>query len=260
MNDSTESHRTQATPARWLLLIHHLPPTPHYLRVKVRRRLARIGAVALKNSVYALPATEAAAEDCEWLCREIEAAGGTALLCESRLLRGVTDRELAIRLGKVRPARRRAATPRSPAKILPGTIWVTRVDVHADRIASAWLIRRFIDPKARFRFVPARGYVPRRGELRFDMYDAEFTHEGDRCTFEVLVARFCPADRVLTRLAEVIHDIDCKDAKFKRRETAGVRRRLEHLIATTTTDRARLRQGIVLFDALYAAPRAGAAR
>ena len=256
MNDSTESPRTQATPSRWLLLIHHLPPTPHYLRVKVRRRLARIGAVAIKNSVYALPATEEAAEDFEWLCREIETAGGTALLCESRLLHGVTDRELAIRLGMVKPPRRTSATPRSPAKIVPGTTWVTRADVHGDRIASAWLIRRFIDPKARFRFVPARGYVPRRGELRFDMYDAEFTHAGDRCTFEVLVARFCPADAVLTRLAQVIHDIDCKDNKFKRRETGGVRRQLQNLIAMTTTDRARLRQGTALFDALYAGTRA----
>jgi hypothetical protein len=171
----------------------------------------------------------------------------------------VTDRELAIRLGKARPIRRRAAALRSPAKIVPGTTWVTRMDVHVDRIASAWLIRRFIDPKARFRFVPARGHLPRRGELRFDMYDAEFTHEGDRCTFEVLVARFCPADTVLTRLAQVIHDIDCKDAKFKRRETAVVRRRLERLLATTTSDRARLQQGNMLFDALYTGGRPGRA-
>jgi hypothetical protein len=259
VNDSTESSSAQDTPARWLLLIHHLPPTPHYLRVKVRRRLARIGAVALKNSVYALPATDEAAEDFEWLCGEIEAAGGTALLCESRLLHGVTDRELQTRLRRLAPARRTSVAPRSPVKVVPGTTWVTRADVHVDRIASAWLIRRFIDPMARFRFVPARGYPPRRGELRFDMYDAEFTHEGDRCTFEVLVARFCPGDTVLPRLAQVIHDIDCKDAKFKRRETAGVRRQLQNLIATTTTDRARLRQGAALFDALYAVTRPGRA-
>ena len=70
-----------------------------------------------------------------------------------------------------------------------GRTWVTRKGVHVDRIASAWLIRRFIDPQARFRFVPAKGYVPETGELRFDMFEAEFTHEGDRCTFEVLLDR-----------------------------------------------------------------------
>ena len=70
-----------------------------------------------------------------------------------------------------------------------GRTWVTRQGVHVDRIASAWLIRRFIDPEARFKFVPAKGYVPEPGELRFDMFEAEFTHEGDRCTFEVLLER-----------------------------------------------------------------------
>ena len=64
---------------------------------------------------------------------------------------------------------------------------MTRQGVHVDRIASAWLIRRFIDPEARFKFVPAKGYAPQPGELRFDMFEAEFTHEGDRCTFEVLL-------------------------------------------------------------------------
>ncbi|MEO8635971.1 MAG: chromate resistance protein ChrB domain-containing protein [Gemmatimonadales bacterium] len=82
-----------------------------------------------------------------------------------------------------------------------------------------------------------------------------FTYEGDRCTFEVLVARFCPGDRVLGRLAKGIHDIDCKDAKFKRRETARVRRRLDTLINSTSSDRVRLRKGAAIFDSLYAEPR-----
>ena len=70
---------------------------------------------------------------------------------------------------------------------LHGRTWVTREGVHVDRIASAWLIRRFIDPEASFKFVPSKGYPPQPGEVRFDMYEAEFTHEGDRCTFEVLL-------------------------------------------------------------------------
>src|SRR5262249_10462803 len=66
-------------------------------------------------------------------------------------------------------------------------VWVTRKGIHIDRMASAWLIRRFIDPEAKFKFVPARGYQPEKGEIRFDMFEADFTHQGDRCTFEVLL-------------------------------------------------------------------------
>ncbi|NWM25049.1 chromate resistance protein, partial [Escherichia coli] len=67
----------------------------------------------------------------------------------------------------------------TPAE-LKRRVWVTRRHVHVDRIASAWLIRRFIDPEASFKFVEGKGYVPEPDELRFDMADAEFTHEGDR--------------------------------------------------------------------------------
>src|SRR3546814_5136461 len=74
----------------------------------------------------------------------------------------------------------------TPAE-LKRRVWVTRRHVHVDRIASAWLIRRFIDPEASFKFVEGKGYVPEPDELRFDMADAEFTHEGDRCSFETLV-------------------------------------------------------------------------
>ncbi|MDC0685371.1 chromate resistance protein [Sorangium sp. wiwo2] len=68
-----------------------------------------------------------------------------------------------------------------------GRTWVTRKNIHVDRIASAWIIRRFLDPEACFKFVSGKGYSPEPGELRFDMFEAEFTHEGDRCTFEVLL-------------------------------------------------------------------------
>ena len=76
---------------------------------------------------------------------------------------------------------------------------MTRAGVHVDRIACAWLIRRFIDPEARFKFVPGKGYAPQPGELRFDMFEGEFTHEGDRCTFEVLLARAGLDDPALQR-------------------------------------------------------------
>jgi hypothetical protein len=84
-----------APPARrWLLLIHQLPAKPAYLRVKVWRRLQGVGAVAVRNAVYALPATAEAQEDLEWLLREIEQGGGEAIVCEARLVEGLTDQEV----------------------------------------------------------------------------------------------------------------------------------------------------------------------
>lgn len=132
-----------------------------------------------------------------------------------------------------------------------GRVWVTRRGVHVDRMASAWLIRRFIDPEARFRFVADRAYKPEAEELRFDMSDAEFTHDGDLCTFEVLVARFGLENRALTSIAEIVHDIDLKDTKFKREETAGIAAAVAGIAMGTRDDEARLAQGCVLFDALY---------
>src|SRR3712207_9391022 len=117
--------------------------------------------------------------------------------------------------------RREQAAGPAAADALKGRVWVTQRGVHVDRIASAWLIRRFIDPDARFKFVPAKGYGPEPGELRFDMYEGEFTHEGDRCTFEVLLARAGLDDPALAAIGEIVHDIDLKDAKFGRPEEIG---------------------------------------
>jgi hypothetical protein len=83
--------------------------------------------------------------------------------------------------------------------------WVTRQGVHVDRIACAWLIRRFIDPGARFKFVSGKGYAPSFGELRFDMFEAEFTHQGDRCSFEVLLGHAGLTDPALQAIAEIVH-------------------------------------------------------
>ncbi|WP_163566406.1 chromate resistance protein ChrB domain-containing protein, partial [Klebsiella pneumoniae] len=91
--------------------------------------------------------------------------------------------------------------------------------IHVDRIACSWLIRRFIDPQAVIRFVPGKGYVPKPGELRFDMFEGEITHEGDRCSFEVLLGRAGIADPAVQAIAEIVHDIDLKDGKFGRDET-----------------------------------------
>src|SRR5437764_9684687 len=77
--------------ARWILLIHSIPPRPNYLRVKIGRRLQKLGAVAVKNSVYALPRSEGSREDLEWIAHEISSDGGEASLCESRFIGGLSD-------------------------------------------------------------------------------------------------------------------------------------------------------------------------
>ena len=135
--------------------------------------------------------------------------------------------------------------------VSPGTRWVTREDVHIDRMASAWLIRRFIDPEARFKFVPARGYRPRPAEVRFDMYEAEYTHVGGQCSFQVLVERFGLRDRALRTIGEIVHDIDCKDDRFDRPETAGVASLIRGIVAAHEDDRARIERGAAVFDDLY---------
>jgi hypothetical protein len=235
----------------WLLFIYSIPPKPDYLRVKVRRRLQQIGAAPLKNSVYVRTNDRDALEDFGWLAREIEADGGSAVICATAFLDGITDVEVKRLLkGEKVPAPPKRRAP-GPDAVEPGRRWVTRKNVFVDRIASAWLIRRWIDPKATFKFVAARGYRPRAGELRFDMLDGEYTHVGSACTFEVLLDRFALADRGLTVIAQIVHDIDCKDAKFGRPETAGIALLLRGITGSHPSDRARLEHGAALLDGVY---------
>ncbi|HET7499763.1 MAG TPA: chromate resistance protein ChrB domain-containing protein [Kofleriaceae bacterium] len=149
---------------------------------------------------------------------------------------------------------RDGTTAREPLEEVPrprGVTWVTRTGVHVDRIASAWLIRRFIDPEARFKFVPANGYVPRDGELRFDMFEAEFTHIGDRCTFEVLAERMALREPALVALGEIIHDLDLRDDKFGREETAGVRSAIDGICTVARDDEQRIAAATPMLDGLY---------
>src|SRR5215472_9535501 len=250
---------------RWLLLIHQIPPKPAYFRQKVGRRLYRLGAVAIKNSVYVVPLSEATQEDLQWVAREIAGDGGEATICKATFVEGLRDEQIEalfvaardadyaaiaeecreitgelpprlardderragleadlVRLRKrvnevtaidffpapgreaadsailllerrLKRSEKTVATP-SDETLAPADyknrVWVTRKNVHVDRIASAWLIVRYIDPDARFKFVPGQGYKAEEGELTFDMYEGTFTHVGDACTFETLVDRF----------------------------------------------------------------------
>ncbi|MFZ2998320.1 chromate resistance protein ChrB domain-containing protein [Sphingobium sp.] len=136
---------------------------------------------------------------------------------------------------------------------LTGKTWVTRSGVHVDRIACAWLIRRFIDPDAVFRFVDSRSADAREGEFRFDMSDAEFTHEGDRCSFETIVLRAGLAgDAGLVAIAEIIHDLDIGDGKYNRAETSGLGAMLSGVCASTDDDLHRIAMASEALNQFYA--------
>jgi hypothetical protein len=250
MNDTPVSSAQEESARRWLLLLRQLPVEPAYVRVKVRRRLARLGAVALRNSVYVLPWSEEHLEDLAWLANEIVADGGEATVCAASFLVGMTDAELAAQFpGGL--AAEPATLPLTRLERPRGATWVTRKGVFVDRIASAWLIRRFIDPDATFRFAAGERARKAPGELRFDMFEGEFTHVGDKCTFEVLLERFGLGDDALRAIADIVHDIDIKDDKYNRAETAGVRALLVGLSQETRDDPERIARGSALFDALY---------
>ena len=245
---------------RWLILMHQLPPQPDYFRVKIWRRLRAIGAVALKNSVYVLPNTPESREDFEWLFREIAAGDGEATLCEANLLAGMTNEEVEMLTETTPRPDGSSQADRERRRVIPvlksrphGATWVTRRNVHVDRIASGWLIRRFIDSRAQFRFVKPVGYEPAKGEIRFDMFDAEFTHVGAACTFEVLIGAFrLGGDEALRAVADIVHDIDCKDDSFGREETRETAGALSELYERRASDEARLEHGGILFENIYA--------
>ena len=318
---------------KWLLLIHQIPPKPDYFRVKIWRRLLKIGAVAVKQSVYVLPDTDQSYEDLLWIVREIEQGNGTASLSRAEFLEGLSsgritglfqaarDADYEKLISKVQAciadlekqsigtgadadskstevkllqrelsgfqsrfleiqgidfftARKRDTADRVITALktslrqsceqqhgkfdvqLPehrqGRTWVTRKGIYVDRIASAWLIKRFIDQQAVFKFVTDNNYQARPDELCFDMFAGDFTHQGDKCTFEVLLDSFQLTPFPLTVIAELIHDIDLKDRKYDRLELSGIQALFAGLAATCSRDTERLERGSQLLNDLYA--------
>jgi hypothetical protein len=318
----------------WILLIHQLPPKPTNLRVRIWRKLQKLGAVAIKNSVYILPATEQAHEDFQWLKQEIESAGGEAAVFRAGSVEGATDEEIiaafrkardeefaaisaeidgltgAIReqsRGKHLSAGRLAAheseidklhaeleriaandffdavgraaafnayercqkairTAQGPlGKAAPlqtknrtldvakyqGRRWATRRNLHIDRLASAWLIKQFIDKRPRFYFIADGETVE--GAIPFDMFGAEFTHHGEDCTFETMLKQFGLAESTgLREIGQIVHDIDLKDDKFHRLEAAGLNAIIDGLSKVLRNDRKLLQQTSIVFDGLFA--------
>ena len=129
-------------------------------------------------------------------------------------------------------------------------VWLTRPRPEIDRVGSAWLIRKFIDPKARFIFASKR--PSNRRVVTFDMLDGDFSHERDDCTFETLLRRFGIQDRAVQKIGEMIHDADLDDEKFGRDECVGIDRVLKGWAREGFSDQEILRRGFQCFDALYA--------
>jgi hypothetical protein len=328
--------RKRVNKQEWILLIHQLPPKATNLRVRVWRKLQRLGAVAIKNSVYVLPFNEKTEEDFQWLKQEIESAGGGTAVFRADSLEGAADNEIieAFRIernaefekitaefdalaGAVKEQKRGGSLSaeragnhetelnklhaeleqivsidffnspkRAPAlsaykrcrkafnqivnrkhdrkakdnktqnsasfnrEDYQGKRWVTRRNMHIDRLASAWLIKRFIDRKPRFYFV-AEGDTVENG-IRFDMFGAEFTHVGEDCTFQMLIKEFgLSNDKALCEIAEIVHDIDLKDNKFNRLEAAGLDAVVRGMSLLLGNDRKLLGQCSAIFDGLY---------
>lgn len=310
---------------RWLLLVHQLPATPSNLRVQTWRRLQQLGAIPVKQAVYALPDTPEAREDFEWLKAEITGAGGEAtvfaadnvdawsddaLVEEFKRTREASYKELARDVeraqARLRSAAKKPARAPTSQRVLdtfrqrfaaveqidffgaPGRdrvvslltalegkvaasaergtgtaarknrrdyaarVWATRPRPGVDRMASAWLIRRFIDPKARFVFASSPDNAPR-GALRFDMFGVEFSHHGDHCTFETLCAMFGIDDPAVERIGTIVHDLDLKDERYAAPEAATLGALIDGLTLSIADDSALLTQGMSLFESLYRA-------
>jgi hypothetical protein len=310
----------ETTKSKWLLLIHQLPPKPDYFRVKISRRLQQVGAVAIKQSVYALPNNDQAFEDFNWLFKEIIRGGGEASISEAHFVEGLSDekvegmfqsarqmdyegllkeaRSLIENIGQVaaeskgdlsklklqlRRLRRRfeevttvdffqapgrnavegilynadsnlkGARPKRAhsLKSVEGKTWVTRKSIFVDRIACGWFIKRFVDRGARLKFVALKGYKRKADELVYDTFDADFTHDGDRCTFEVMIDGFGSADPALAAIAKIIHDMDLKDEKFGMIETDGINALFTGIVLAHKDDAERLTRGSIVLDELY---------
>jgi len=147
------------------------------------------------------------------------------------------------------PKGRVAKQPTLEAKDFQGRTWLTRPRPGIDRAGSAWLIRKFIDSKARFVFGSEPSEQPR--ALPFDMADVEFSHHGDDCTFETLLKRFGIADSAVLQIAEMVHDADLEDGKFQRTECIGVNAVLSGWARTKMSDAELLTKGMECFEGLY---------
>jgi hypothetical protein len=145
----------------------------------------------------------------------------------------------------------RAITLKSVADY-QGRIWVTRKRPFIDRMASAWLIKKFIDKKAAFRFADEKEIEqPGKKTVAFDVMGGEFTHIGDMCTFEVMAKAFGLNEKKVKKIAAIVHELDIKDDKYKTAEARGIEEILTGIRKTAKSDADALEKGMAIFEMLY---------
>ena len=159
------------------------------------------------------------------------------------------DEAIALRTRRPESARRTERFTIDLAKAR-GRRWVTRPRPHVDRMASAWLIKRFIDPDAVFTFATPAEFP--KDAIPFDAPGVELTHYGDDCTFETLMKRARLRDRRVARLAELVHEADLRDGKYPDEDARGIDLAIRALLAASSDDHEVLAQGMAMFEDLYA--------
>ena len=127
--------------------------------------------------------------------------------------------------------------------------WATRANIHIDRAACAWLIRRDLDPDARFLFVADPAEIPA-DATAFDLRGAELSHHNGDCSFETILRRYQLTDPVLWRIAEIIHEADLDDERYDAPEAPGLDVALRGL-SMICTDAETLTHTGPIFDGLY---------
>jgi hypothetical protein len=160
--------------------------------------------------------------------------------------------ELLAKADAARLTRPKAEARKINAQDYKNRVWVTRPRPGVDRCSSAWLIRRFIDPKARFAFAPEDRVPP--AAVPFDMFRDGFGHRGDNCTFETLQHDFRIRDRRVKVISEIIHDADLTDDKFGRKEGYGIDEVLKGWARQGVADHELLDRGMQLIEGLYHSP------
>jgi hypothetical protein len=190
--------------------------------------------------------SESFTTDLEKLTRQFEEIRNIDFFDCSR----VQDAQMLLkRAGGLRDGKSKNLPPLMVKKFI-GKTWLTRPRPGIDRVSSAWLIRKFIDPKARFVFSSELAKHPE--AIPYDMFEVEFSHHGDDCTFETLVKRFGITDKAVLKLAEMVHDTDLEDGKFQTVECVGINQVLKGWAKAGLNDEELLKRGGECFDALYA--------
>lgn len=328
--------KTAKKDQKWLLFFYSVPSKPVNNRIKIWRRLTKLGAVQLKGALYILPYSEEYLELCQWLTTEVSAMGGEGdivitdkleMLKNSEIISlfnkqrddnyrnmGKGLNELATKMNSIKKGSKeknirrlndqlnshikdfedikkidffsskmgraiaskihslktelkkitltdikkgaieqKILIPHKRQEDYQGRTWVTRKKPFVDRMASAWLIKKFIDKKAVFEFIDKEKIKGTRGkQILFDMPSGIFTHISDKCTFEVLKEAFKLKSRALNEIAKIVHQLDIKDDKYNIPASEGIEALLFGIRKTEADNNRALEKGMALFEMLYA--------